>query len=700
MPDPLSVVLDQGNSTSGHRIVVTGGDNITLQSNAHIDVLSDAWIQLRDSSSEPGGAAVAGRGKLWLQAGSPNALRFTDGTGTVAQPGLYSAMVLNVKDFGAFGDGSADDSAAIQAALNAAEAGPIKTVILPPGTYVVRTTIEHPGHVAVHGAGPAATIIQQEGGADPVWRCPQSPEFRAELTDLRINGEPGLIPSVPEEDPGHQAYLEALINGRIGVGLWLRSSQYVAIRNVLVWDFLVGIDLSNGTTEFSGYNVIGPQVEVGRCTTGIRAWVGCNNTTVIGSRVLHSFGLANEGIGIDVDSAEGLTLIGNAIESADTCLRIRDASESLLRVSVDSNYLEPGINTSSTPELEGTAYDIFVPNLPTNVGNNDPRIVRGFANVVSGNRAFADLRPSSIHGWDGPSELSFGARYDGAAQTKRNLIRNGGFGYFGASIPEWTALNVVPIEDTTNNATGVRSVQLITVDTDPAASFTNHFEISDPSVEWITVGVRYQVRDGAGFRVAVGAGTNFVQRHDSVVGNVWREMHVTVRRPTNATAGQVQISPNYLGDAGECWIDEVWAVAGRYAVDSTQYGERIELLDTPTVIHDSNGQVYAGGSWGPVDITQLSPSVSAPLGVCGGLFRLRLTVDPGGGSGLLTDYNWLSIYNDQQPVDHNRVTAIYGDQPVELHVPLRATVVEGVLSRGSNVLPCTYEISLVGWILR
>ena len=69
---------------------------------SRINLQSNAFIQLHDNASEPGTANVAGQGKLWLQAGSPNALRFTDETGAVAQPGLYSAMVLNVKDFGAF----------------------------------------------------------------------------------------------------------------------------------------------------------------------------------------------------------------------------------------------------------------------------------------------------------------------------------------------------------------------------------------------------------------------------------------------------------------------------------------------------------------------------------------------------------------------------------------------------------------------
>jgi hypothetical protein len=54
------------------------------------------------------------------------------------------ADVVNVKDFGAVGDGVADDTAAIQAALNAANAGKGK-VCIPAGTYIVGN-INWPGN--------------------------------------------------------------------------------------------------------------------------------------------------------------------------------------------------------------------------------------------------------------------------------------------------------------------------------------------------------------------------------------------------------------------------------------------------------------------------------------------------------------------------------------------------------------------------
>ena len=75
------------------------------------------------------------------------------------------ADVLSVKDFGAVGDGSTNDTTAIQNALNAA-AGTSK-LFIPAGTYHVQDTILIPSNTHFVGSG-ELSIIKMGSSIDPV----------------------------------------------------------------------------------------------------------------------------------------------------------------------------------------------------------------------------------------------------------------------------------------------------------------------------------------------------------------------------------------------------------------------------------------------------------------------------------------------------------------------------------------------------
>lgn len=73
------------------------------------------------------------------------------------------AALFNVRDYGATGDGSSDDTRAAQAAINAAEADG-GTVFFPAGTYLVHTLYLNADNLHVRGAGPGATTIKRQPG--------------------------------------------------------------------------------------------------------------------------------------------------------------------------------------------------------------------------------------------------------------------------------------------------------------------------------------------------------------------------------------------------------------------------------------------------------------------------------------------------------------------------------------------------------
>jgi len=92
---------------------------------------------------------------------------------TKAHNRMIEGAVINVKDYGAKGDGSTDDASAIQAAIDAAIAGgePYTPVYLPAGNYQVSTGIDRSGngvYVDIFGDGQRSTIITATASMDSV----------------------------------------------------------------------------------------------------------------------------------------------------------------------------------------------------------------------------------------------------------------------------------------------------------------------------------------------------------------------------------------------------------------------------------------------------------------------------------------------------------------------------------------------------
>ena len=82
-------------------------------------------------------------------------------------------QVISVKDFGAKGDGSTDDADAFRKAIG--NSATPKSIFIPPGTYVIKSTIELPVNgdltqKGFYGQYPATTIIYE--GTDELFKVP------------------------------------------------------------------------------------------------------------------------------------------------------------------------------------------------------------------------------------------------------------------------------------------------------------------------------------------------------------------------------------------------------------------------------------------------------------------------------------------------------------------------------------------------
>ena len=90
-------------------------------------------------------------------------------SGIITATGGFSGMWISAKNFGAKGDGTTNDTVAIQNALNSLTSG--GTLYIPPGTYIVSAAagtdafaaIGVPSNVRIVGAGVSATYIKQSG---------------------------------------------------------------------------------------------------------------------------------------------------------------------------------------------------------------------------------------------------------------------------------------------------------------------------------------------------------------------------------------------------------------------------------------------------------------------------------------------------------------------------------------------------------
>ena len=70
----------------------------------------------------------------------------------------HARMAVDVRDFGAVGDGTADDTAAIQSAVNSLTNGGL--VVVPAGVFKLSSTLEVKNKVRLIGAGRDATVLR------------------------------------------------------------------------------------------------------------------------------------------------------------------------------------------------------------------------------------------------------------------------------------------------------------------------------------------------------------------------------------------------------------------------------------------------------------------------------------------------------------------------------------------------------------
>lgn len=123
------------------------------------------------------------------------------GTGAVSRT-IVSRFneTVSVKDFGAVGDGTTDDTAAIQAALNYANTGIRVNVYFPPGFYRTTATLSAPASYSIlSGDGVEVSVIRCDLSVTPVIRIGNASggaaTFHSGIRDIKVTRDTGTVPN-------------------------------------------------------------------------------------------------------------------------------------------------------------------------------------------------------------------------------------------------------------------------------------------------------------------------------------------------------------------------------------------------------------------------------------------------------------------------------------------------------------------------
>jgi hypothetical protein len=130
-----------------------------------------------------GAASAAAIVPVVVGGGAASAAGPSTDTGVKGKGPHASRRVYDVRDYGAKGNGTADDTAKIQAAINAAQAAGGGTVYLPPGTYKTTSTLRiTKPKVSLRGDG-ASSIIAGSFAAGDIIRVARAAGASALVAD-------------------------------------------------------------------------------------------------------------------------------------------------------------------------------------------------------------------------------------------------------------------------------------------------------------------------------------------------------------------------------------------------------------------------------------------------------------------------------------------------------------------------------------
>lgn len=268
----------------------------------------------------------------------------------------------NVVSYGAVGNGTTDDTTAIQNAINAAHSAKKGTVYFPPGIYKISSTLTIYTGVSLVGAGSAASIINQvTTSANGITAVDAG---ALTIQNLRINGPAsgsGVGISMSHSSANNVPYLTF-----IGLKVVNFGSHGIFIHTAIVSSF---IDVVCETNGGYGFNFDSSSTSL--------SFVSCygNGNSTGGYRVSQSVYINfsacaadSNPIGYLIDGTQGVALTACGAESSPVGVKVNNCTNITLQtcwnydnqgtaywVTSNSQGVELYACTENTPSLSATA---------------------------------------------------------------------------------------------------------------------------------------------------------------------------------------------------------------------------------------------------------------------------------------------------------------------------------------------------------
>lgn len=245
-------------------------------------------------------------------------------TAVASSQSTSTSGILNVRDFGATGDGVTDDTSSVQQALSQLGVTARGALYFPAGTYRVSSELVVGFSGRLFGDGTSASIILATSPSQTILRNTHSGYL--EISGLGFD-------STVLKTAGAAIRIEGNVGG---------AAQQIRIHHCRIMNQFIGIDMANAGYWSISENYIGESVQFGIFVDNVQNYDAGDN--IISGNVIQKTDLTPGTTGIMQVASGGTKVIGNKVLGFDRgfALSPRPGAEAVIDTQIVGNSIEDG----------------------------------------------------------------------------------------------------------------------------------------------------------------------------------------------------------------------------------------------------------------------------------------------------------------------------------------------------------------------